>query len=447
MRRREFISLIGGAAVLPLAVRAQQRDRVKYVGVLWGLAENDNVYEPYLSTFKQRLQDLGWIDGRNVRVEYRFTGEVTERIRVAARELVALAPDVIFATTNPAVAALLQETRTVPIVFTLVSNSIGSGFVPSLAHPGGNMTGFHNFEPDLSGKWLEILKEVAPEVRRVAFLHHPQTAAHIRFLRVGRGHSNSGCRTGMPFGFVTLLGLIALGGMIIRNTVILVDQIEQDVAAGSTRREAIIEATVRRARPVVLTALAAILAMIPLSRSGFWGSMAVTIMGGLLVATALTILFLPALYALWFRHSIDAVGAGTAHPDTPYGVRIWVWIRKMAAQLADLARGVFIKPKPHEVALLAALIVLAIAGTTAAAEQGTWEERRACTPDVFQHCSEFIPDPNRITVCLRYKLRELSPECHAVMMRPKGNWAGGQINYAKSTVIYSLRVWSNSVWQ
>jgi putative tryptophan/tyrosine transport system substrate-binding protein len=191
MRRREFISLIGGAAALPLAVRAQQRDRVKYLGVLWGLAENDNVYEPYLSTFKQRLQDLGWIDGRNVRVEYRFTGGVTERIGVAARELVALAPDVIFATTNPAVAALLQETRTVPIVFTLVSDSIGSGFVPNLAHPGGNITGFHNFEPDLSGKWLEILKEVAPAVRRVAFLHHPQTAAHIRFLRVIEAASSS----------------------------------------------------------------------------------------------------------------------------------------------------------------------------------------------------------------------------------------------------------------
>ncbi|MGC1741095.1 MAG: ABC transporter substrate-binding protein, partial [Pseudolabrys sp.] len=108
MRRREFISLIGGAAAFPLAVHAQQRERVKYLGVLWGLAENDNVYEAYLSTFKQRLQDLGWIDGRNVRVEFRFTGGVTERIRVAARELVALAPDVIFATTNPAVAALLQ---------------------------------------------------------------------------------------------------------------------------------------------------------------------------------------------------------------------------------------------------------------------------------------------------------------------------------------------------
>jgi ABC-type uncharacterized transport system substrate-binding protein len=192
LARRKLLAALGGAAVAwPLAARAQQRDRVKGLGVLWGLAENDNAYEPYLSAFEQRLQDLGWIDGRNVRVEYRFTGGVTERIRIAAHELVALAPDVIFATTNPAVAALLQETQTIPIVFTLVSDSVGSGFVPSLAHPGGNITGFHNFEPELSGKWLQILKEVAPEVRRVAFLHHPQTAAHIGFLRVIEAASSS----------------------------------------------------------------------------------------------------------------------------------------------------------------------------------------------------------------------------------------------------------------
>jgi multidrug efflux pump subunit AcrB len=123
--------------------------------------------------------------------------------------------------------------------------------------------------------------------------------------------------SGMPFGFVTLLGLLALAGMIIRNTVILVDQIEHDVGAGSTRREAITEATVRRARPVVLTALAAILAMIPLSRSGFWGSMAVAIMGGLLIATVLTILFLPALYALWFRRSLDADAAVAPPAEVP----------------------------------------------------------------------------------------------------------------------------------
>src|SRR2546421_9114212 len=110
VRRRQFITLLGGAAAAwPFAARAQQRDHVKRLGVLWGLAENDNVYEPYLSAFKQRLLlDLGWIDGRNIRVEYWFTGGVTERIRIAARDLVAVAPDVIFATTNPAVAALLQ---------------------------------------------------------------------------------------------------------------------------------------------------------------------------------------------------------------------------------------------------------------------------------------------------------------------------------------------------
>ena len=192
LRRRGFITLLGGAAAAwPLAAGGQQRDHTRRLGVLWGLAENDNVYEPYLLAFKQSLQGLGWIDGRNIQIEYHFTGGVTERIRVAARELVARAPDVIFATTNPAVAALLQETQAIPIVFTLVSDSVGSGFVPSLAHPGGNISGFHNFEPELSGKWLEILKEVAPKIQRVAFLHHPQTAAHIRFLRVIETASNS----------------------------------------------------------------------------------------------------------------------------------------------------------------------------------------------------------------------------------------------------------------
>src|SRR5262249_32142431 len=151
MRRREFIALLGGGvAGWPRTARSQQRNPMKRLGVLWGLAENDNVYEPYLLAFKERLQDLGWIDGRNVRIEYRFTGGVTDPIVIAARELVALAPDLIFATTNPSVAALLHETH----VFTLVSDSVGSGFVPNLAHPGGNITGFHNFEPELSGKWL-----------------------------------------------------------------------------------------------------------------------------------------------------------------------------------------------------------------------------------------------------------------------------------------------------
>jgi putative ABC transport system substrate-binding protein len=184
MRRREFITLLGGSVVWPLMARAQQSGRVRSIGVLWGLAENDEAYQSYLSAFKQRVQELGWIDGRNVRIDYRFTGGDSERIRIAAEELVALAPDVIFVTTNPAVSALLQRTKTIPIVFTLVSDSVGSGFVASLAHPGGNISGFHNYEPELAGKWLEVLNEIAPKVRRVAFVLVPQIAAHANFLHV-----------------------------------------------------------------------------------------------------------------------------------------------------------------------------------------------------------------------------------------------------------------------
>jgi len=167
--------------------------------------------------------------------------------------------------------------------------------------------------------------------------------------------------TGMPFGFVTLLGLIALGGMIIRNTVILVDQIEHDVAAGSTRRAAIIDSTVRRARPVVLTALAAILAMIPLTRSGFWGSMAVTIMGGLLVATVLTILFLPALYALAFRRSLDVSGTEASSEQPAQDGRLGMWVSKTTAKITAGIRGALPRPKAHATVLAAALVLSVMA--------------------------------------------------------------------------------------
>jgi putative ABC transport system substrate-binding protein len=189
LKRRELITLVGGAAAWPLVAQAEPNGRVRRIGVLWGLAENDEVYQSYLSAFKQRVRDLGWIDGRNVRIDYWFTDGNTERNHIAAEELVALAPDVIFVTTNPAVSALLQQTRALPIVFTLVSDSVGSGFVASLAHPGGNITGFHNFEPELAGKWLEVLNEIAPRVRRVAFVHVPQIAAHVAFLNVIRATS------------------------------------------------------------------------------------------------------------------------------------------------------------------------------------------------------------------------------------------------------------------
>jgi putative ABC transport system substrate-binding protein len=185
MKRREFITLLGGtAAIWPLAARGQRSDRVRRIGVLLAFAESDEVWQAYLAAFRQRLENLGWTEGRNIRIDYRFTGENTERIRIGARELVANAPDVIFVSTNPALSALMRATNTIPIVFTWVSDSVGSGFVASLARPGKNVTGFHNYEPELGGKWLEVLKQIAPKVRRVAVLHVPEIAANVAFVHV-----------------------------------------------------------------------------------------------------------------------------------------------------------------------------------------------------------------------------------------------------------------------
>jgi ABC-type uncharacterized transport system substrate-binding protein len=191
MRRRDLIGLIGGAAAWPLAARAQQGERMRRIGVIMGFAEDDEVWQAYLATFRQRLQDFGWSDGRNIRFDHRFTGENTEHMRTAAAEVVALEPDVIFVSTNPVVSALTQVTRTIPIVFTWVSDSVGSGYVAKLAHPGGNITGFHNFEPALGGKWLAVLKEIAPAVHRVAVVHVPEIAANVAFLRVAEAASAS----------------------------------------------------------------------------------------------------------------------------------------------------------------------------------------------------------------------------------------------------------------
>jgi putative ABC transport system substrate-binding protein len=149
-----------------------------------GFSAEDEVWQAYLATFRGRLQELGWAVGQNLRIDYRFVGDSTERTRLAAEELVALGPDVIFVSTNPVVTAVLRATHTVPIVFTWVSDSVGSGYVKSLAHPGGNITGFHNYEPALGGKWLEVLKEVAPSVRRVAVVHVPEISANVAFIRV-----------------------------------------------------------------------------------------------------------------------------------------------------------------------------------------------------------------------------------------------------------------------
>jgi putative ABC transport system substrate-binding protein len=184
MRRRQFITLLGGAAIWPLAARAQKNDRVRRIGVIMGFAQNDEVWQAYLATFRQGLQELGWTGGRNIRFDYRFTGESTERMRIVAEEMVALSPDVIFVSTNSVVSAALKATRSIPVVFTWVSDPVGSGFVPNLAHPGGNITGFHNFEPAIAGKWLDLLRQIAPGLRRVAVVQVPDIVPNVAFLRV-----------------------------------------------------------------------------------------------------------------------------------------------------------------------------------------------------------------------------------------------------------------------
>jgi putative ABC transport system substrate-binding protein len=177
MKRREFIALLGGAAAWPLTARAQQTERMRRIGVLMNLAGDDPESPVRVAAFAQGLQELGWIVGRNVRIDTRWVGINVDRSRSYATELVALAPDVILASGTPSVMALLQATRTVPIVFANVIDPVGSGFVESLAKPGGNATGFSMFEYGISGKWLELLKEIAPRVTRVAVLRDPAFAS------------------------------------------------------------------------------------------------------------------------------------------------------------------------------------------------------------------------------------------------------------------------------
>ena len=177
MRRRDFITILGGAVVAsPIAARAQQSERMRRVGVLTTAAENDATEQRRQAAFRRRFDELGWRAGRNIQIDYRWAASNTDRLRIFAKELVELKPDLIFAETTPATAAVLGETRTIPIVFVVVSDPVGSGFVTSLNRPGGNVTGFMNMEPTLAGKWLGLLKEIAPHVTRVALLFNPATA-------------------------------------------------------------------------------------------------------------------------------------------------------------------------------------------------------------------------------------------------------------------------------
>jgi putative ABC transport system substrate-binding protein len=174
MMRREFITLLGGMAVSwPLAARAQPAERVRRIGVLLPAAADDAEFQARVGAFQQGLALLGWTIGRNVRIDSRWATANVAEIRRHAAELVALAPDIILAHGDTAVGALLQVTRNVPVVFPVVGDPVGGGFVDSLARPGGNVTGFMNFEYSISGKWLELLKEVAPGVTRVAVLRDP----------------------------------------------------------------------------------------------------------------------------------------------------------------------------------------------------------------------------------------------------------------------------------
>src|SRR6516165_6585866 len=177
--RRDFIAMLGSAAAWPLASRAQQAERVRRIGVLMVVGESGPQGRARLDPFMQRLKELGWIDGRNARLDIRWAAGDAEPYRRYARELVALSPDVIVADASPSVAALQQASRAVPIVFAGVIDPVGAGLVKSLARPGGNTTGFIAFEYAIGAKWLELLKEIAPHVTRVAVLRDPTIAAGV----------------------------------------------------------------------------------------------------------------------------------------------------------------------------------------------------------------------------------------------------------------------------
>jgi putative ABC transport system substrate-binding protein len=181
MRRRQFISLLGGAAAWPLAARAQQADRVRRIGVLMAYAESDQEGQAWVAAFREEFQKLGWRDGHNIRIDSRWAAADVDSRQRLAKELVALQPDLILTQNTPTTEAMLQQTRTIPIIFANVADPVGRGFVANLPRPGGNVTGFINLEGSMGGKWLELLKEIAPRVQQVAFLFNPATAPFAEY--------------------------------------------------------------------------------------------------------------------------------------------------------------------------------------------------------------------------------------------------------------------------
>jgi putative ABC transport system substrate-binding protein len=178
-RRTVIFGFSCAAVAVPLSAHAQQPDRLRRIGVLNSLAETDLDAQAWDAAFRKRFDELGWVDGRNIHIDYRWGAGSVERVQLFAKELVRLNPDVFLAVTTPATGALLQETHTIPIVFAFVSDPVGSGFVKSLAHPGGNVTGWSPYTPGLGSKWLEILKEIAPRVRRIGILFNPTAAPYV----------------------------------------------------------------------------------------------------------------------------------------------------------------------------------------------------------------------------------------------------------------------------
>lgn len=184
MERRQFITILGGAAAAwPLAVHSQQNGPMRRIGFLFGGADSDPQIVEAQAAFKAALARLGWIEGRNIEIDFRYAAADVDRMRIFAKELVALQPDVLVGHTTGVIAALKRETKAIPIVFVIVSDPVGSGFVESLPRPGGNITGFINIEASLSGKWIEILKEIQPRITRAALMFNPATAPYIKFYQ------------------------------------------------------------------------------------------------------------------------------------------------------------------------------------------------------------------------------------------------------------------------
>jgi ABC-type uncharacterized transport system substrate-binding protein len=192
VRRREFITLLGGAvAAWPVVARAQQTERMRRIGVLMGYPEGDPQAQANVTALRRGLQNLGWIEGRNVQIDYRWAGGDPDKARTFATELIGMTPDVIVPSTNQVTRILQQETRTIPIVFVFVGDPVGSGFVVSLARPGRNITGFANFENSIGGKWVELFKQIAPRAERVGFVFNPDAAPNVGFFHAAESAAPS----------------------------------------------------------------------------------------------------------------------------------------------------------------------------------------------------------------------------------------------------------------